>query len=99
MYHNLIYWIAGGIGLFAITNIVIRFTVFRMYQQLRDKGVEIGSHHFFNKADLDQLVRKEYPDDEMLIKRFVRYTKIAMTFASILITFILILAFVLFRMR
>lgn len=98
MYHNLIYWIAAAIGLFAITNIVIRFTAFRMYQQLRDKDVEIESKHFFDKKLMEELIDQKYPKEGELIRRFIRYTKIAMTFASILITFILILAFVLFRL-
>lgn len=99
MYHYLIYSIAIGFALFAIFNIVIRFTVFRMYSELRKKGVEFSSKQFFNEKELKEHIQHKYPDEEKVVMRFVKYTKFAMTIATILIVFILALGFVLFRMK
>ncbi len=99
MYHYLIYSIAIGFALFALFNIVIRFTVFKMYSELRKKGVEFDSKLFFNERKLKEYVEVEYPDEEELIMKFVKYTKFAMTFATVLLVFILALGFVLVRMK
>jgi len=99
MYQKFLYSIIACFALFAITNIVIRFTVFKMYSELRRKGVEISGKSFFNAALLEKEVKEKYQDDADLIFRFVKYTKFAMTFASILITFIMIMGYILLKMK
>jgi len=84
--------------LFAMMNIIMRFTVFRMYGELRRKGVEISSNSFFNSAQLEEEL-KSYPNEADMVRKFVKRTRFAMTFASILISLVLIMGFILLRNR
>ena len=84
--------------LFAMINIIMRFTVFRMYSDLRKKGVEISSKSFFDKNQLESDL-KTYPKEAEVIRSFVGRTRFAMTFATILIVLILIMGFMLLKNR
>lgn len=99
MYQNLIYSIIVAFALFAIGNIVMRFTVFKMYQQMRNKGIDINTKGFFNQKYLEDEVSAKYKSDSALIFRFVKFVRYAMTFASILLFFILIMAYLLLKMQ
>ncbi|MEE9372437.1 MAG: hypothetical protein V3V00_05230 [Saprospiraceae bacterium] len=82
---------------FAVTNIVIRFTVFRMYSDLRQKGVEISSRSFFDRTLLDEEIKEKYPNNKDLILRFIKYAHFAMTFATVLIALILLFGYLLLK--
>ena len=70
-----------------------------MYSDLRNKGVEISGKSMFDDALLAQEVNEKYPADSDAIFKFVKYTRFAMTFATILISLILILGYLLLKYR
>jgi len=98
-FNQLIFSIIVCFSLFAVTNIVIRFTVFRMYSDLRKKGVELSGKCLFDKQTLDKEVNSGYIEHAELIYRFVKYTRFAMTFATILIGLIMIMGYLLLKTR
>ena len=70
-----------------------------MYSDLRKKGIEISSKSLFDHQTLQREVDDNYPDHADLIYKFVKYTRFAMTFATILIALILIMAYLLLKIR
>jgi hypothetical protein len=84
---------------FALGNMIIRFTVFRIYQKLREKDIDIPVRFFFQeKVLIENIAIYDYEDQKMILA-FVRRTKYAMIFATILISIILVMGFLLFRMN
>ena len=69
-----------------------------MYSELRKKGVEISSKSFFNQDVLNQELQS-YPKEADTIKKFVARTRFAMTFASVLISIVLVMGFLLMKNR
>ena len=70
-----------------------------MYGKLRNKEIDVNTKYFFNSKELKIDAEKRYPDDVDLILRFVRSTRYAMTFASILIACIMYMAYLLLKMK
>ena len=95
----MIYYIEIVFAIFAVFNIAMRFTVLKMYNEVRRKGIEVSSKLLFNEKALRNYCQKQYPEDSDKILRFVKYTKFAMTFATILLFLIMILGLILFRSK
>lgn len=90
------------LGLFAamvFLNFYFRIKVLRTYQRLTRSGVQFGTVHFFNRARLEKEILPRYPQSRADILSFVRYIRLSVRMASVLIVLITIFGAVMMYYR
>jgi hypothetical protein len=90
------------LGLFAamvLLNFYFRVRVLKSYQRLRARHVSFGAVHFFDRKRLEREILPRYPDARADILNFVRFIRISVQMATVLILLITLFGAVLMYYR
>ncbi|MBX2815490.1 MAG: hypothetical protein KTR24_05825 [Saprospiraceae bacterium] len=98
-YRNTIYLVIGLFVALLLINFFFRVKVLGIYQRLRRNGVQFTFGHAFDPKRLEDEVLSKYPDHSKDITDFLRYVRLSITMASILLVLIIIAGSVLMFYR
>lgn len=90
------------LGLFAamvLLNFYFRVRVLKAYQRLRARQVSFGTVHFFDRKRLEQEILPKHPESREDILNFVRFIRISVQMATVLIVLITLFGAVLMYYR
>jgi len=81
---------------FFILNVYFRIKVFRHYRILIDNRVEFNAVDIFSEERMQSIISR-YPHLRKSITRFCRNMRLTMWMATVFVTLVIILGFILFR--